>query len=303
MYRIVCETGSTLRGTLPSRLHLDRNVKGIKVSRSSSWRKFSEASERSEEDKKVKYHETMARLCCERALSCLVWRPRSFIDSLLKVILRWYNEGQSGIIVTRCWLRLLSQSTLQQLSLPKRSFAIEPVNFISTWMRGRPAGVVKTVHNIAGLTCILRLTRSWIRTRTCQQTSRSQSIGAFVIKHNQAYCWSNFCLLAKRSSLRYRFWWFRNWHPRHHVPSAHATAITRIKLFKLGEFIADVEFEIQAHNFQYTIFCIPIGSIKSEGYISQKIGLVTLKGISLNMNILTSKFTSKSFGPKQWFDS
>jgi len=60
-----------------------------------------------------------------------------------------------------------------------------------------------------------------------------------------------------------------------------------------------VEFEIQAHNFQYTIFCIPIGSIKSEGYISQKIGLVTLKGISLNMNILTSKFTSKSFGPKQ----
>ena len=91
MYRIVCETGSAFRSTLPPRLYLDRDVKNQVLS---SWlkRKRSDMNEGQTKD-----YETTARLCAV-SVSCLVQLPRSFIDSLIKgrTNLRVeYNEGQS----------------------------------------------------------------------------------------------------------------------------------------------------------------------------------------------------------------
>jgi len=91
MYRIVCETGSALRSTLPPRLYLDRDVKNQVLS---SWlkRKRSDMNEGQTKD-----YETTARLCAVSG-SCLVQLPRSFIDSFIKgsTNLRVeYNEGQS----------------------------------------------------------------------------------------------------------------------------------------------------------------------------------------------------------------
>jgi len=94
MYRIVCETGSASRSTLPPRQYLDRDVK---VEKSSS--KFvTENKKRSDMNKgQTMDYETTARLC-DVNRSCLVQLYRSFIDSYIegRTNLRvGYNEGQS----------------------------------------------------------------------------------------------------------------------------------------------------------------------------------------------------------------
>ena len=67
MYRIVCETGSALRSTLPPRLYLDRDVE---VEESSS--KFVTEEKRSDmNERQTKDYETTARLCAVSG-SCLV---------------------------------------------------------------------------------------------------------------------------------------------------------------------------------------------------------------------------------------
>ena len=75
---------------------------------------------------------------CAVSGSCLVQLPRSFIDSLLKAVPRWYIEGQSVVRVLAILTIYIATTTL----IPS-GFAVEPVN--SIWLESCVENVDWTV--------------------------------------------------------------------------------------------------------------------------------------------------------------
>jgi len=87
-------------------------------------------TERSEETKETKTRKEGLRdhgAVCAVSGSCLVQLPRSFIDSLLKAVPRWYIEGQSVVRVLAILTICIATTTL----FPS-GFAVEPIN--SIWL-------------------------------------------------------------------------------------------------------------------------------------------------------------------------
>ena len=133
MYRIAFETGSALRSTLPPRWYLDRDVK---VEQSSF--KFVTEEERRDKTNKRKAFEDLGALVLDRLRRprrfsaesgcCLVQRPAVdhwFFNSRPYQPEGWIQWGPIGVGA----FRILSNN----LSLPERSFATEPVYSVWLW--------------------------------------------------------------------------------------------------------------------------------------------------------------------------